>query len=363
MGVGEGPVVSTVQRRRGVAIRDGRLLDGPLDERSGGTLKKTRPGVCPAIVGGDRRCGERHVVREEGEGHLDRTDAILVVGVVPHLRDRHGDVGGNVRVREGEVVGAIRIDGGDVEARVVRGRKRLLLDVVDDDLAAGAHGEVLPGEGPFVGVGGVGRGEDVRRGDEIRRGTSVGDSEEGEGHLAGADAVAVGVVVPDLRHRHGDVGGRVVVDDFPHLPVVRGVDVVSGGNVILAHEVLDDVGADVLREILPIDGPVAVGGVGGGDDHAVRAEGERHGVGADAVLVVCVIPNLAGWNDSERAVDGGVDVIHRLTVLGDFKNVGLRAEKRLARLGVAVHARIVDGVLRGEAAVAVGGVKHDDVLA
>ena len=308
-----------------VALRHGRLLDGPLDGGSGGTLGKARPDVCPACVGGKLRRGDGHVVREERERHAGGTDAVLVVGVVPLLRRRHGDVGGDVRVRDRPVVVPVRGGGG-----VFRGEVGILRHGPGNELSGGVRGQIGPSSLPAEVGGHIGSGH----GDAIRQ--------KRQRHRAGADAVLVVGVVPHLRRRHGDVGGDVRVRDPPGVAGAGDGVVVALRHGRLLDGPLDGGSGGTLGKARPDVGPAIVGGeLRRGDGHVVRKKGEGHLVGADTVLVVGVVPAL-------RRRDG--DDVGRVRV-GDGEGKAVREDVGRAGRRVVIGndglANVIDDV-RGD---------------
>ena len=205
----------------GVAGRNDIFTDFVCDERSGGTLGKTRPRLGRS---GDRRgkVFDLHAVRVQRKRRGCGAEAVLVVGVVPDLLRRDIDRLGDVRVRDGPVVVSIIYAGGGVAFR----RVPLLDPIGDPDIRSGPLSQSRPGVGPIV-----------RCGDGLNDRTP--GVVEREIHGIRANAILVVRVVPDLGDL--DVYGVMLVS-VRDRPRVAGSDYRRGimfRNRILAHVVID----------------------------------------------------------------------------------------------------------------------------
>ena len=344
------------------------------------------PGDGPDIaLGDDRRddvcdlfaVGEKRELGQEVSGR--RTDAVLVARVGPDLRDRHAGRAGHAGVRDREV--AVRERGDSSLTRVASLDElaaRVLADRVGDGLAVRVHGQAGEGvlDGPDIralGVGVVRR----REGHGLARVDAVGEETEGDGGRA--RAVHVGGVVPDLGD--GEARGRryVRVGHGDRCRAVRERDVVAGvaravalKRRALGHVVGDCLAVLVGRKAGPGDGLVSrVGrdrlrGVRDLDRLAARggAQRERHVI-AQAILVVCVVPDLQG-RDAARLGHVGVregvgrvlvdtlDACHRAARGRDA--VAVDAVGSLSEQDLAAVADALDGPAVGEGA---GGRVHD----
>ena len=177
----------------GVAGRNGIFADFVRDERSGGTLGKTRPRLGRS---GDRRgkVFDLHAVRVQRKRRGGRAEAVLVVGVAPRLRGRDIDRLRYVRVRDGEIK-TVRDAGHRVAVR-----DGIFADVVDDQRAG------------IVGLRLVGPLRLPLRGgghDEIGYRSII--RIERKRDRPGTNAILILRIVPDLFGGDGD-GNRAVVE-------------------------------------------------------------------------------------------------------------------------------------------------------
>ena len=341
--VGEGTVCRVVLRhRRSVATRHVNLAHGIGDRLAVSVLLKIGPLILPAIGSGKLdRITNRRAVGVQLHLHGCRTDAVLVIGVVPCLRNLDGRLlrAGLLRVRQRVGVVAVRVLGEFDGSRIAFGRADLL-DAVLDGGAGYLRRQISPRTLPAV----IGR---------KRQRIAVHCNLFATGYLLiqlHGDGVMIACVVgaigilPRLLYAHAYLGGIVLVGQR----VGEGAGAFNksagdGGLVALdvfhlCHRVGDGLAGILFHQVRPGGRPAVICGkrlLAAGNHLAVGKQLHRHGSRADVVGVVRVIP----------------DLMHAHAGLGDLMRV--RQRKRviaggiLARddcAGIASHGNLVDGI-------------------
>ena len=299
----------------------------------------------PAIGRGKlHRITSRHAVGIQLHRHGRRADAILVVSVVPGLRNLDGGFvrAGRLRVRQhvGEV--AIRVLGEFNGSRVAFGGANLL-DAVLDVRAALLRRQVRPRALP-VAFRIIGSLQSQR---VPGHGNLFGVANllvQLHSHIIRARSVLVVGILPRLLHAYTHLGGCVRVGQRVGEAVA-----VSGqatGNLRsvaldaahLRHRVGDGLTGGVLHQVRPRGGPPVAGGkrLGAiGNNLAVGVQLHRHGRRTDAVGVVRVVPHLVHS-------DAGLRNLMRVGQRERIVTVLIRA--RGDRAGIAGNGNLVDGV-------------------
>ena len=259
----------------GIAVNDC-FGDGVVDQvATVFVLGQVGEGPGPTICCGDGDGVDDLAALEQVDGDGVGTSAILIVIVVPGLVAGNDDGCGRVRVSDLEAVGLVTGDDG-----VVAFNSDFLNGI--DDLGAG--GELVKiGEraGPVVadaedqGLAGI---------------AAVGQQLHGD--IIGTLAILIVGVVPNLGDRDRGLGNFMGVGDD--------VAVVSGG-VTVNSDFFDGVidGLAVLVDFQTAEGSLPAIGLGEGSGGDINAVGQQlHGdrLGADAVLVVVVVPDLGDFD-------------------------------------------------------------------
>ena len=214
------------------------------------------------------------------------SQAVAVMVIVPYLQNAEGGLLRRIGVGDDHVAGVTGIT--HIGGRVVL--HRCLVNRVVNGHAIGILGKIGPGVGPAVG-GGQGY---------LQTGViAVNQQMHNDG--IGTDAVTVVIVIPNLGHGHlGSLG---------NMGVGNGQAIDGGGVALhgsLGNRVNDLITTVILGQASQRIGPAGGSGqLHGGHQSAVAVDIDGNGLGTDAVLVICVIPDL---------VDGDLGLIGRVGV-------------------------------------------------
>ena len=325
---------------RGV-VSHGHLGDLVGDLLTLGVHGQVLEGVLPLVLGGHGLAGDQLVLvlalrGQQVHGDALRTDAILVVGVVPGLLT--GNAGGLGRMGVGQVV-AIHLGGVAVHSFLGDG----VLDLLAH-LALAILGQVGEAVLPAISRGGGGGGHHSLAVHQLH------------GDLGGSLAILVICVVPALHTGDLDGLGRMGVGQVVaiHLGGVAVHSFLGDGVLdLLAHLALAILG-QVGEAVLP-----AISRGGGGGGHHSLAVHQLHGDlgGTDAILVVGVVPGLLADDAGGLGRVGvGDGVAFHLGLVAFHRLFGHGVLNGLASL---VDRQVVEGVLPLAAGISRhGGALH-----
>ena len=361
MGVGDGDEASlcVLGLGRGVAIRHIGFLHGVGDRRGHVThpLVHRQIGEAPGpAVLSSRRSGITRsfaAISIEVDGHAGRTDAILVVSVLPSLHA--GNVGGVRLMSVGDGVGTVLAL---VDFRSVASRHNFFHGV-NEFGAVGVLGQrSAPSPVAILVLGHLNRLLDNIAQLDV------------DGHSAGTQVILVVSVLPSLHAGNGDGLGVMLVGNGEAILRVAGV----GNFVALRHRIflhgVGDLRTVLLHvEVLPLHGQSVASSVLGnvfalelnlGFAHRL-VEGQRH-VGTLAVLVVIVVPHLGGVDGrgggsmrigNEEATIDGASHLGRVASRHGSLHHGVRNGRARAVLGqfLPLVAPAVAGIQRNRLAL------------
>ena len=360
--VGVGHVVPV---HLGGVAGDGFLLDGVDMLLTVGVLGQVIEGPGPAILLGNGLAGVLLAVLHQVDGDGIRTQAVVVVVVVPGLFAFH--INGLILMGIGEVhaaaLGGVALHGD-------------LMHVVVDLLAAEILGHVVEGPGPAI-----------RSGDGLAGHLSAVSQQDDHDALR-TQAVVIVIVVPGFLTGQIDGFDLMLVDD---------IIAADRGGVALGHVLLPDGVGDRLAVLVGLGqvGKAPGPAMGGGGNmllnhHAIRQQLDGHAGGTQAVAVVIVLPGLLA-RDLHR-VDapgvgqvpavGGADVtghrlllngvldFHAVLILGQIlKHIGLGGRighsdglaVDLHAVGIQIHSQVHRAHAAAEGGLARPGLGAADV--
>ena len=315
MSVGDGVAASSgAGDLRRLVARHSQLLDGVGDLLAARVLGQLGELIAPAFNRLHVRVGHGLPVGSQLDGDEVRTQAILIVGVLPNLGHADLSLRRGMGVGHGEAGSGVAGDGSLVAVHLILGNG------VGNGRAVLVHRQVVEAELPFGGF--------VHSSHLALNGGAIG--QQADGHAFLADAVLVVLVFPHLGAFHLGGGDVVGVGDGVALGRVAGDDrIVIASHLVLGHGVGHDLALFAFlidRKLFEGSAPVGGSQLGGAILVAVGQQLHGNGSRTQAVAVTVVVPHLG---HAHAGLAGRVGVLHVVAL-----HLG----------GVVAHSALGDGV-------------------